>query len=487
MKFLTSNEVVGQSLQIGYVRLSALKDLENVLWQNNSKLHDLDLIYQSILKYGFIDTPLWDTNLNGGKGALVYGNGRSEALVLGLSKAESESLPIPKGIVTAANNGEWCIPIGFGMDQESEMKAIALALDHNNLTISAARGMDALDAANMWEEEDYLKSLQMLHEEDSLPLTVDEDDYAYLMANLGENEDEPEAKGSEDLDENGEPEIFRVELGDVWALGSHRILCGDSTDAALLAFFMDFIKFDKADIILTDPPYGVEYSGTKSKGFAGTDVKIENDFLAEDELLTFLVKAFKNVIFAGKPGIPFYCFTPQGELSFTFYTAMNHLDIKINQQLIWVKQHFSLGRSHYHYQHEPIYYTSLPGTAEKQSWQGSRSESSIFEYDKPSSNRQHPTMKPVELLEDILKNSSAKNDIIFDPFLGSGSTLLTAQKLGLRLFGLELMPKYASVTIDRWEEQTGMTATKLGSLSDFMESLFFEDQFADYQDISIDI
>ncbi len=182
---LAPSEVQGDAVQIRFVPLSFLSTLDDVLWSDNAKRHDLDGVLQSIQRYGFIDPPKWDANLNSGKGGLVYGNGRTEMLVRALLEAKEDGSDIPRGIPIDPKTGDWCIPIKFGVDATSEAQAIAAAIDHNNLTM-AGGDFNAEAIAEIWEES-YIELLQAIAVKNELPVTVDEDDLALLLA-AGDND-----------------------------------------------------------------------------------------------------------------------------------------------------------------------------------------------------------------------------------------------------------------------------------------------------------
>lgn len=168
-------------MRIGLVALSQIERLDGVLWERNAKKHDLESLSQSIERYGFIDPPKWDNSLNGGKGGLVYGNGRIEALVTYLLRARESGEEPPRGIPIDPDSGEWLIPIKFGVDAKSEEEAIAIAIDHNNLTLLGS-GFDFEEISKLWKKEDYLKTLSELADGDILPLSVSAEDFAdYLL------------------------------------------------------------------------------------------------------------------------------------------------------------------------------------------------------------------------------------------------------------------------------------------------------------------
>lgn len=261
---------------------------------------------------------------------------------------------------------------------------------------------------------------------------------------------------SEDDEFDAEKEIENIvqpvaNKGDVFLLGEHRLFCGDSTDKDAVLGFLNGVK---ADICFTDPPYGVSYVG-KTKDA----LEIENDKLEDNgELEAFLRLAFANVVEALKPGAAVYVAAPAGPLNQTFAQVLKSFDIW-RQTINWVKDAFVMGRSDYHYQHEPIFYGWKPGA--KHNWFGSRSESTIWNVPRPKRSVEHPTMKPIALMEKALLNSSQSGDVVFEPFNGSGSTLIACENLGRICYGIEIDPRFVDVTIKRWEEKTGKKALKI--------------------------
>lgn len=176
---LNADQVTGEHVQLKFVPLSKIKSLGKVLWSKNAKKHDLTGVLASIDRYGFIDPPKWDSSLNDGKGGLIYGNGRTKTIVSALIEAKRLGHEPPRGIPTAIDSGEWCIPVKFGVDSENEAMAIAAAIDHNNLTLSGS-GLELEEVSQIWNE-DYVALLQSIAAHDIMPVTVDEDDLQQLI------------------------------------------------------------------------------------------------------------------------------------------------------------------------------------------------------------------------------------------------------------------------------------------------------------------
>jgi DNA modification methylase len=252
-------------------------------------------------------------------------------------------------------------------------------------------------------------------------------------------------------DEDDVPEVPVdpvTRLGDVWLLGQHRLMCGDSTSVDAVGALMAGAV---ADLVWTDPPYGVAYVGKTKDALT-----IENDDLNDDELTDFL-RASLGAAFANcRDGAAWYVAAPAGPLFHCFGTVLKDLDVW-RHTLAWVKSTFVLGRCDYHYQHEAIFYGWKPGAAH--TWASDRKQSSTLNFDKPSRNGEHPTMKPVELVEYCVGNSSNRGDVVLEPFGGSGTTLIACEKTNRIACLMELDPKYCDVIVKRWQDYTGKQAT----------------------------
>ena len=258
------------------------------------------------------------------------------------------------------------------------------------------------------------------------------------------------------------PEVPKTASGDVYELHSlrkgivHRIVCGDSRKASdYQKLFID----EKIDLLVTDPPYNVDYQGGTKDA-----LKIKNDNLGDREFYQFLFDFFSNTFQLMKAGAAAYVFYSDME-AINFRTAMIKAGFKISSVLIWVKNQFVFGRLDYHMKHEPILFSET-STEEsikvhqpimygwskdaKHNWYSDRKQSSILEFDKPKRNEDHPTMKPVDLIVYLVKNSSKQKQLIADLFIGSGTTLIACEQTWRVCRGMELDPKYADVVIDRW-------------------------------------
>jgi DNA modification methylase len=241
--------------------------------------------------------------------------------------------------------------------------------------------------------------------------------------------------------------------GDVYVLGPHKLLVGDATDMAAVEAMMDG---DRADCMWTDPPYGVEYVG-KTKN----ELTIRNDGV--DGLAGLLAGAFAVATAALKPGAAIYVAHPaNASLPAIFADAFTQAGWLLRQNLIWHKDVMVLGHTDYHYRHEPILFGYTDGAQGRlgrsggSGWYGDHSQTSVFEVPKPSRSESHPTMKPVALVAAMLGNSCPKRGIVYDPFGGSGSTLIAAHQLGQKARLVELDARYADVIIRRWIDFAGI-------------------------------
>jgi DNA modification methylase len=259
---------------------------------------------------------------------------------------------------------------------------------------------------------------------------------------------EPEVKDGL-TDEDAVPELPKepkTKLGDVYILGEHRLMCGDSTSIEAVEKLTDGL----VDILVTDPPYNVNYEGaTKDK------LKIMNDSMDDEQFRQFLRDAFVAADAVMKQGAVYYIWHADSE-GYNFRGACRDAGWKVRQTLIWAKDSMVMGRQDYHWKHEPCLYGWKEGAAHL--WAADRKQTTIIECKKPRVNDIHPTMKPVELMEYQILNNTKGQDVVLDLFGGSGSTLIACEKTGRKARLMELDPKYCDVIVKRWEEFTGKTA-----------------------------
>lgn len=298
-------------------------------------------------------------------------------------------------------------------------------------------------------------------------------------------DDEPEDNDA-DEDDYGEEDAAnaptRCNPGDVWELGRHRLMCGDSTKEADVAKLMGG---EQTDLLLTDPPYNVDYQGgTKDK------MKIANDNMDDVAFVGFLTAAFNCAIQAMRPGAAFYVWHADSK-GYEFRTALKEVGLTLRETLIWVKNALVLGRQDYQWRHEPCLYGWKDGAAHY--FVDDRSQSTVIEdagvdyrklkkdellklvlqltdvsvpntviyEDKPTKNDIHPTMKPVKLMARLIKNSTKQEQLVLDLFGGSGSTLIACEQINRKCFTMEYDPKYCDAILDRWEKLTGEEAERI--------------------------
>ncbi|MBE5809650.1 MAG: DNA modification methylase [Clostridiales bacterium] len=228
-----------------------------------------------------------------------------------------------------------------------------------------------------------------------------------------------------------------VQPGDVWMLGNHRMVCGDSTNADDVARLMEDVK---ANLVITDPPYNVAYESADGKS-------IQNDSMADEKFYQFLLAAFRNMASYMAEGGSAYIFHADTE-GLNFRRAFKEAGFHISGVCIWVKNSLVLGRSPYQWQHEPVLFGWMPNG--KHRWFADRKQTTIWNFDKPKRNKEHPTMKPIPLLAYPIKNSSAPNAVVLDLFGGSGSTLIACAETDRICRTMELDPRYASVIVERY-------------------------------------
>jgi DNA modification methylase len=378
-------------------------------YARNARTHSDEQVAQiaaSIREFGFLNPVIVDE-----KGGIIAGHGR----VLAARKLDLAEVPT----VEASHL------------TEAQKRAYIIA--DNKLALNAGWDIELLRV-----EFEELQSLDF-----DIGLT------GFSEIEIGELFPEPEIAPPGDPDKVPDPPPEPItRKGDLWVLGRHRLLCGDSTVQTNVDLLM---AGEMADMVLTDPPYGVSYRG------GGSERPIENDNLSKDDLSDFFLSFASSLYAAIKPGAPFYVFSPQGGEQMMMMMMMQKAGLPMRHELIWLKNSLVLGRADYHYKHEPILYGWKEGAAHP--WYGGRDKTSIWEINKPSASKLHPTMKPIELLEIPLQNSSLPNNLILDIFGGSGSTLIACEKTGRNCRMIELSPSYCDVIVKRWEDYTGNKAS----------------------------
>jgi DNA modification methylase len=302
-----------------------------------------------------------------------------------------------------------------------------------------------------WDEDLLRLELEELQLSDfDLALTgFDPDELAALLAG-----EETTTEGQTDDDAVPEvPEDPISKPGDLWVLGKHRLLCGDATDPASYDILL---AGQTAHLAWTDPPYNVNYANSLKDKLRGKDRPILNDNLGAD-FHGFLCSALTPLLAHCAGAV--YVAMSSSELD-TLQSAFREAGGHWSTFVIWAKHTFTLGRSDYQRQYEPILYGWPEG--KQRHWCGDRDQGDVWPIKKPAKNDLHPTMKPVELVERAIRNSSRPGDRVLDPFAGSGTTLIAAEKSGRIARLIELDPKYVDVIVRRWEEWTGKTAIREG-------------------------
>lgn len=323
------------------------------------------------------------------------------------------------------------------LDHLTEAQRRALVIADNRLALNAG-----------WDEEMLRVELDALREEDfNLDLLgFGDDELAAFLA-------EPEVATAGNTDEDAAPEAPETAVtvpGDVWVLGDHRLLCGDSVQIESVE---KVLAGGLADMVFTDPPYNVNYGATMKDKLRGKRRKIANDDLG-DGFEQFLRDVCSNVLTVTKGAI--YVCMSSSELH-TLHRAFTESGGHWSTFVIWAKNAFTMGRSDYQRQYEPILYGWKEGT--DHFWCGARDQGDVWLVKKPVANDLHPTMKPVELVERAIRNSSKSRDAVLDPFGGSGSTLIACERAGRQARLIELEARYCDVIVRRWQEYSGKTAT----------------------------
>ena len=284
-------------------------------------------------------------------------------------------------------------------------------------------------------------------------LDIDMSDFGFELDIPGDEEEVQE----DDFDEEV-PEEPKSKLGQIYQLGRHRLMCGDSTKPEDVKKLVGGVQ---CDLLLTDPPYNVavgksavlRHKNIKSR----KDSEIKNDSMNKDDFYAFLLSVFNNAKENLKSGSSFYVWYAAGtSSSWVFNKVLNDAGMKVRQQLIWEKNSMVVGRQDYQWQHEPCLYGWIEGGSH--SWFSDRKQTTILRFDRPTKSKLHPTMKPVALFDYQIKNSTKSGDTVLDLFGGSGTTIMACEQDGRNACVMEYDPKYVDVIIKRWEEFTGKKA-----------------------------
>lgn len=273
-------------------------------------------------------------------------------------------------------------------------------------------------------------------------------------------EEMPERKETEDdeYDENEHEIEAKCKLGDIWQLGRHRLMCGDSTDASQVAKLLGGTNIQ---LYVTDPPYNVAYgyNGAPTEKHRKDGLVVLNDKMENDKFEEFLTNAFNAANANMEKGASFYIFHSD-VYSYWFRKALlNTVDLELRENLIWVKNSMTLGRQDYQWRHEPCLYGWKKGASHN--WFSDRKQTTVMEFDRPTKSVEHPTMKPIPLFAYLIQNSSQEGWNVYDSFGGSGTTIMACEQLDRNGFSMELDPHYCDVIINRWETYTGKKAEKI--------------------------
>lgn len=388
-------------------------------YNKNARTHSdrqVDQIAASIREFGFT-SPI----LAGGDNVIVAGHGR----LMAARKLGMETVPV------------------VVLDHLTPQQRRALALADNKIAENAGWDFE-LVAAELADLQAFAVDLSLTGFDAAEVKDILEQD---PKAGLTDEDAAPEAQD--------DPTTVR---GDVWLLGEHRLLCRDAVVPSDIAKLM---AGEQADLVFTDPPYNVAY-----EGYTEDKLTIQNDAMTAEQFCQFLNATFVSYRMATKAGASLYVCHPslyQRE----FQAAIEAAGFDVRCQIIWAKNTFAWGFGRYKFQHEPIFYCHVKG--ESDPWYGDKSQSTLWQEKKPAANRLHPTMKPVELIERALRNSSKAGDRVVDLFGGSGSTMIACEKTGRESSLMELDPKYADVIVKRWQDFTGKKAIHAESGKEFGE------------------
>lgn len=377
-------------------------------YAHNAKLHSeyqIDTIAASISEFGNCD-PIAVWHNDQGEMEIVEGHGR----VLALKKLGIEVAPV------------------ITLDHLSDEQRRAYTHVHNQTTLNSGFDVEILDAEIELLDFDW----------ESFGFDCAEPIFDGDVSNI-EDEEIPE-------------EIeCRCKPGEIWILGAHRVKCGSATESADVE---ELLGGGGANLLLTDPPYGVSYVGKTKDALT-----IENDSKDDDEFIAFLRDAFQNAKDNMDNGAAFYVFYASSRV-LSFEAALKEVGLQTREELVWVKNSMVLGRQDYQWKHEPCLYGWKDGAAHN--WYADRKQTTVLEFDRPTANKEHPTMKPIPLIAYLIQNSSKEGDVVLDLFGGSGTTLLACEQTGRTCYTMELDPHYCDVIIQRWENMTGQKAHKLG-------------------------
>lgn len=393
---------------------------ELVPYENNAKRHtreQIAAVEASIREFGF-RAPCIVWRNDDGRPEVVAGHAR---------------------ITAAKNLGMKRVPC-VSCDDLTDAQRRALTLADNQTTMMTG-----------WDDD------LLSYELDTLSMDFDMTDFGFTDEMVGMAE-------TVTAEEHEIPDVIecKAKRGEIWQLGAHRVMCGDATCAEDVERLGGGVL---CDLLLTDPPYNVALGQHMRPSEARqlhrrTDgLVIDNDSWESDEgFIGFLRAAFENAMALLSPGAAFYVWHADTQRG-NFLEACRLAGMTVRECLVWAKNTFTLGRQDYQWKHEPCLYGWKDGASHN--WYSDRKQSTVLEFDKPTANEDHPTMKPVGLMAYLIQNSTKRGDTVLDVFGGSGSTLIACEETGRRCLTMELDPHYCDVIIARWEEMTGEKAVLL--------------------------
>ncbi len=377
-------------------------------YAKNARTHSDEQVAQiagSIKEFGFNNPVLVDKD-----NSVIAGHGR----LMAARKLGMDKVPVVE------------------LDHLTESQRKAYVLADNRIALNSG-----------WDTSMLSLELQDLKDDIDLSLLgFDPDELDALLNPIEETEGLTDEDAVPDV-----PDEPKTKLGDIYILGNHRLMCGDSTSIDSVEKLMNG---QLADQLVTDPPYNIAYEGGSKKR-----EQIKNDEMADEEFRQFLKDVYIAANAVMKAGAVFYIWHADTE-GYNFRGAARDMGWKVRQTLIWNKDNSAFGRSDYHWKHEPCLYGWKEGAAHL--WAADRKQTTVIECKRPSKSDLHPTMKPVELMEYQILNNTKGSDIVLDLFGGSGSTMIAAEKIGRKSCLMELDPKYCDVIVKRWEDFTGKKA-----------------------------
>lgn len=406
------------------IRKVPVKKINPALYNPRIDLQPGDPEYEklkrSIKEFGYIDPIIWNERT----GNMVGGHQRYKILM------EENPSEIVVSVVDLDDTQEKALNVALnkivGEFDMPKLQEVLAELDASGYDVTLT-GFDGE------ELDEVLASLPTMDSNEFIDVEEDDFDEEEALANIRE----PITK-----------------YGDVWFLGKHRLMCGDSTSLSDVRELMDE---KKADLVVTDPPYNVAVNDEsieklKARKRRVDGLKVKNDNMTDDEFREFLLSIFRNYHEIMNDGASIYVFYADGE-TMNFMGTFKEVGFHFAQNCIWNKHRIVMTRKDYHYKHEPIIYGWKKGAAH--SWYSDRKQASVWDFDKPSKNDVHPTMKPVELVAYPINNSSKKGQIVVDLFGGSGSTLIACEQTGRSSYLMELDEKYVQVIIERYIKFVG--------------------------------